>query len=230
MYIYKKFNFMSTKIYNAYRLPKNNDILKILKESKNIATDIIKNDFKYLKFIHMILMKKVAEKLQKDPDNFFYKSIKEDNKKGDFDIVSVIDILEKNVLSINKLDYSTLFGCSIFYDNDYWYIKFFPNENIHFEILKTLEKELKKYNFEDYHYQNQTDIPENMSYDDYKNRSKKWDELLNKDGDYMDGLQYEVFGPHEFKKLLTKNYYTGEKDIYKHLAYKFNIVYFKDEK
>lgn len=219
---------MSTKIYDAYRLPKNNDILKILKESKNIATDYIKNDFHYLKFIHTTIMLKVAKELQKEPDNPFYKSIKEDNKKRNFDIYSVIDILERNVNSMNKLDYSTLFECSIFYDNDYWYIKFFPNENIHSKILKSLKKELKKYGFEDFHYQDQTDIPENISNDEYENRIKKWEELLNEEGDYMDGLKYEIFSPYSFKKLLSKYYYTGEKDIYKHLAYKFDKIYFDD--
>ena len=42
----------------------------------------------------------------------------------------------------------------------------------------------------------------------------------------MDGFIYEVFGPSQFKKLLTKYYYTGE-ELYKDLAYKFDKVYFK---
>lgn len=218
---------MSTKIFNAYRIPKSEDILNILKQAKNIARDYIANDEQYLKVIHGITMFKIAEKIKKDPKSKnYYQTAIDDNKKGKLDIWAMIQILEENTLSIDKLSFSTKLDCSIFYDDDYWYIKFFPNENIQYKIIK----EFEKLGFEDYHYQNQTDPPEDMDYDKYKERGKKWDELTESSGgDYMDGFVYEIFGPEEFKKLLEKNWYTGEKDLYKHLAYKFDKVFFKDK-
>lgn len=218
---------MSTKIYNAYRINKEIDILKLLKKAKNIATEYISNDEQYLRIIHTTTMFKIAEEIKKNPKSKNYYSYTIDaNKRNELDDIILIQILEKNTLSHDKLSFSTKLDCSVFYDSDYWYIKFFPNENIQYKIIDIIEKELS---LEDYHYQNQTDIPENIDPEEYEKRGEKWDELTEEsDGNYMDGFVYEIFGPNQFGKLLRKNYYTGDKDLYKHLAYKFDTVYFKD--
>jgi len=214
---------MSTKIFNAYRINKEVDILKILKNIREKFTEEVSKNGDYLKIIHTTIMYNLAKKIKNDPNNKFYKSIVDDNKKGKFDILTCMDILYMNQYSYDKINYSTKFECSIFYDEDYWYVKFYPNENIQYNFLKKIEE----FGFEDYHYQNQTDIPENISDEEYEKRGEKWNNLLNDDYDFTDGFNYEIFGPDFFKKLLTKKYYTG-KDIYEHLDYKFDRIYFKD--
>lgn len=218
---------MSTKIYYAYRIPKSVDILKELKNAKNIATQFVAEDNEYLKMLHTLFMYNVAKKLEKEPENEFFLSIKKENMKGEFHYhyYDFIVFLKENIYKNSSTDFSTKFECAVFYDNDYWYIKFFPNENIQYKMLDEFEKKL---NLEDYHYQNQTDVPTNISEEDYELRNKKWNELTeSSDGNYLDGFIYDIMSPDQIKNLITKNFYTGT-PLFDHLSYKFDFKYFKE--
>lgn len=218
---------MSTKIYSAYRIPKSVDILKELKKAKNIATQFVADDSEYLKMLHALFMYNIAKKLEKEPENEYLLSIKEENMKGEFHYhyYDFIIFLKENIYKTNSTDFSTKFECAVFYDNDYWYIKFFPNENIQYKMLDEFEKQL---NLEDYHYQNQTDVPTDISEEDYELRNNKWDELTkSSDGNYLDGFIYDIMSPEQIKNLITKYFYSG-KPLFDHLAYKFDFEFFKE--
>jgi hypothetical protein len=220
---------MSTKIYNAYRLPKETDILKVLKQAKNIATEMVANEEDYLKFLHAMFFYNVDEKLKKEPNNKFFLKIKEENINNEFHYhdLEFFMFLEGNEHKVDRMAVSAKFDCSVFYDENYWYLKFFPNERIENRMLDKFKKEL---NFEDYHYQNQVDTPDDIPEEEYMARGKKWDELTKESGgNYLDGFTYNIMGANVLKELIRKNYYTGN-PLYEHLAYKFDTVFFEKEK
>lgn len=208
---------MSTKIFYAYRIPKQVDVLKKLKTLKEMATEQIANNRILLGLIHVHVLDDAKREYEKDPSNHMAKYALEDNEKGIFDDFWAERVLEKAQRSLIKSHIDIYFECSIFYDNDFWYIKFFPNNKIYENLLGKLEN----LGFEDYHYQNQTDPPEDIPFEEYEKRGEIWDALLDSaDGNYRDGFLYTIFDACEFKKLISRNYYTGN-PLYEHLAYDF---------
>lgn len=220
---------MSTKIYDAYRIPKSVDVLKFLKKGKEIATKLIAEDDRYLKYLHSNFIQDVVLKRAVETDENKIKRLDKiinDNKnKAVFDHDwEFNDFLERGTLNTRRIDLSCEFSCSVFYDKKYWYLKFFPNSYMDRKVLKVLEEDM-----EDFHYQNQSDPPEDIPYKTYKAREKKWDELTESSGgNYIDGFQYDLISPYLVRKLISKFYYTG-KPLYDHLAYKFDEVFFKEE-
>lgn len=217
---------MSTKIYYAYRIPKSRDILKDLLRIKEIGMEMIAEDSKYLQLLHGLFMKDVAKKLKDNPNDRWNLETKKENINGEFNkhAFDFFRFLENNSKSSLKADMSTQFDCSIFYDRKYWYIKFFPNYGIEYRIL---EKAVEELQFEDFHYQDSTDRPENITARAYNAREKKWDELTESSGgNYVNGFQYNIISPHSIKELITKFFWTG-KPLFDHLAYKFDTVFFK---
>lgn len=209
---------MSTKIFYAYRVPKSQDILSFLNEMTDYHTDRIANDGKLLELIH-----KLALSDARGRDDFSAKTALDSNEKGQLFEFYVKGWLEENK---NKNRYECIdvdFEVSVFYDNDYWYLKFFPNMGAEYDTIKHFEGRM-----EDYHYQNSSDPPEDIPYEEYVARDEKWDELLKySGGNYSKGLLYNIFTSDYFLDLLTKYHYTGEKNLYKHLAYEFPQVKFK---
>lgn len=217
---------MSTKIYDAYRIPKNRDILKELKQAKEIAIEMISKDEKYLKTLHFSFLLDVANTLKEDTDNVKALRIKEFNMNGEFYQYDIefFEFLRKQDNSVLKSLIGVKFSSSIFYDHKFWYIKTYVNYNIQSKILNKIIEELK---WEDYHYQDQTDPPENITYRKFKARGAKWDKLLESSGgNYMDGFQYDIFNVSCLEDLVYKFYFTG-KPLYDHLAYKFDEIFFK---
>lgn len=75
---------------------------------------------------------------------------------------------------------------------------------------------------EDYHYQDQTDPPEGIRYQDFKKRGKKWDKLLDYRNAYAHLPQFVILDEYCIRRLFQKHWFTGEKDLYKDFAYKFD--------
>lgn len=213
---------MSTKIYDAYRIKKSTDILSVLTKGKEIAKNIIANDWKLLYQIHALSMVEASRTIEKDPeDHLAQRALKmnEDNNIDNWWLEKVMEKAEKD-LSYNFLDVYTT--CSIFYDRKYWYIKFYPNYEFQYEMINKIVEES---NLEDYHYQNQSDPPDGISYAKFNRRAKKWDKLLAPDDNFRNGFQFTLFDAKEFSKLMSKNYYQGKKtneELYEHLVYKFD--------
>lgn len=120
---------MSTKIYDAYRIKKDVDILSILKEIRNITIDNISNNYDLLKSIHISTLYAARKEVEKNPDNIMAKYCLEKHKKNDIDVFWIEVCLEKYKTSIQREPCDIFFNCTILYDDDYWYIKFFPNYN-----------------------------------------------------------------------------------------------------
>jgi hypothetical protein len=216
---------MSTKIYDAYRIKKENDILVTLKKAKELVIQEVANDKLLLTTVHAISIAYALKEFEQNKENLSAKNAIDEHKKGKLDGFWLQRSLEKNSHSLVRGDIDVDFYAMIFYDDDYWYLKFFYNTN---SFSKYLEKISTELNLEDFHYQNQVDPPNDVPAEEFDNRSEKWDELLA-DGDdtYINGLRFDFFNAHEFRKLISKYYYTGEKDLYKHLAYKFDQKFVK---
>lgn len=214
---------MSTKIYYAYRLPKSVDVLKVLAQVRELSTTHIQNDAGYLEIIHAYSYSKAKEAFENNTEGSveYNKASWFLNKHKDGGICEywIEDVLKVESQSLQRSPIDVKFECSVFYDKRYWYIKFFPNSNWMHKVLTKVETEIPK--LEDYHYQNQSDPPEDIPYHLYQKRDKKWDELLGEEGNYRSGFTYTLFDEYEFTKLLTRNYYTGN-PLYDHLAYKFD--------
>jgi len=219
---------MSTKIYDAYRLPKSIDILKELEKIKEFSKESVASNEVLLRMVHLysylqaISYSQLEETKIKDVDVTINKAkyFLKNSEDGDLDVYWISDVLTSLKSSVSRGMFDLNFNCSVFYDNDYWYVKFFVNDGWQQRVLSRMETELP--DFEDFHYQNQSDSPENIPYDEFKQRDTKWDELLGKSGTYRNGFQYTIFDESDLTELMRKNYYTGEKDLYKHLAYKFD--------
>ena len=208
---------MSTKIFYAYRIPKQVDILKKLKTLKEMATERVANNKVLLALIHAHTIEVAKKEYEKDSSNHMAKYALDGNDAGFFDELYVEMVLKKQASSPYKSSIDITFECSVFYDNDFWYVKFFPNNGSFYKILE----ELEGLGFEDYHYQNQSDPPDDVLFEEYENRGRVWDKLLeSSDGNYRDGFLYTIFDAYEFRKLISKNYYNG-KPKYEHLVYDF---------
>lgn len=216
---------MSTKIYDAYRIKKSdiNNIYDTLRSFKKFAIDDIANDEETLKAIHLICFVYGVDKVQENEDKLkeFIDNYNKGGYRLDWEIYPALreaENMEHHKSIVPDLSVTP----SIFEDEEYWYLKFFCNSRWSSHLLRKMEKEFDF--LEDYHYQNQSDPPEDIPYEEYKKRDEKWDELTkHTGGNYRDGLMYIIFDAYEFRELLQRNYYYKEKeDWYEHLAYKFD--------
>ena len=194
---------MSTKIYDAYRIPKsefeNEFIMNILKKLKDETYDFFIHNEDILKGIHILTM--VWLKAVKEDEERFEKFVNGE----DFTINTISNYLQECERQTQKsLYYFNIdFNCSVFEDKDYWYVKFFRNQRWQWDLLNEWEE---KYEWlEDYHYQNSTDPPENISYEEFKKRDDKWDELTGDVDSYVNGLQYTFMDAHQFYMLVSRS-------------------------
>lgn len=232
---------MSTKIFYAYRVQKSEiDLMEMLWEFSEIATDEVANNGRYLKKLHTIMLLKAAEdrelyKILENEHPKFRSKFRDGNDVMEdyFDqkesyffthyLSSIFDSTSTNDYSsaINRLinEARPHFEVVIGMDNEYYYLKFFPN-NIFTDILSKIIDEFPE--IEDFHYQNQTDPPEDVPYEEFEKRDDKWDELTGPVDNYTRMLSYDVFGMVHLKELISKNWYSGKEDMYEHLAYQFD--------
>ena len=155
---------MSTKIYDAFRVLKEKDIKGLITEMRSIASDTVANSADYLYLIHAIASADAAEK--KDADKAAMAAY-EDVIKNHFGIsieMWMLNMVKKAETSIEKdiLDCSLKAVCT--FDDEFWYIKFFSNSGISRKMLNNI---LEKLELEDFHYQNQSDPPEEISQEEF---------------------------------------------------------------
>lgn len=219
---------MSTKIYYGYRVSKKLDIKDILLKCTEICKYKIAGDADMLYLIHaysVFLALKEKEKCEKygEQVSWVINDILEENEKGK--VSGFIDSWIRKKMkeaSIedqigNPLD--VYFTCAVGWDRKYWYLKFFPNGYGN-RFMEAIEEKCDV--LEDFHYQNSTDPPEGMTWKEFDKRNKKWSEITAPDDSYRNMLSYTVFDAETFRSVISKYYWTGEKDLYKHLAYKFD--------
>jgi hypothetical protein len=211
---------MSTKIYDAFRVLKEKDIKGLITEMRSIASDTVANSADYLYQIHAIASADAAKK--KDADKAAMAAYEDviKNHFGIFIEMWMLNMVKKAETSIEKdiLDCSLKAVCT--FDDEFWYIKFFSNSGISRKILNNI---LEKLELEDFHYQNQSDPPEEISQEEYDKRGEKWDQLLP---DYLafNSFPFEIniFDSNRLERLIFDFNYNK-----KELAYKFDKKYEK---
>jgi hypothetical protein len=214
---------MSTKIYDAFRVKKSVDLRELLDRMKSIARDTIAQDEDSLYLIHALSGVKALQELKKGKNLTAEQAVKE-MEEGTFAFSSLRWIEEcmqradidpmQNLMNVNL-------NMSIWFDRRYWYIKFFVNwMGCTQQMMNNIEDKCPE--LEDYHYQNQSDPPEGIPYHVFKKRDKKWEELTKPNSNYRNMMQFTVFDHNDFAELVRKYWWKGEKDLYKHLAYKFD--------
>ena len=190
---------MSTKIYNAYRINKNKDIKDIIKKMREIAIYNMSNNKDYFYLAHAIS----SAMAFKENQNELAKEVCKEIEKNEFGILSEMWMIDK----IKNSKAKDILDCGLMavatFDDEYWYLKFFSGSKFMDKILNTIEIEIKE--LEDYHYQNQSDPPEDIEYEEYLKRGKKWNELIP---DYtpFNSLPFEIiiFDISRLERLLTE--------------------------
>lgn len=215
---------MSTKIYDAYRVKKDVNLRDLLTRMRKIAEDTMASDEDTLRMIHAYSVA-VASDIVKYNRRDFRRAVEiiSNNKDNKFtyDLIRWIErCLKEADEDMNQNLLSISLKSSIWFDDDYWYIKFFVNWGTPTAMVRNIEAGCNE--LEDFHYQNQCDVPEHIPEEEYHARSVKWDELLSKDDDFTDMFEFTIFDPSRFVKLVTRYYWRGEQDVHKHLAYKFD--------
>lgn len=171
---------MSTKIYNGAKF-KSNNILEVLDQLKNIRTELLKicNTSEYV------------------PDKNLIGYIK--YKEYDvYDKVADIDIIKKIKDDIDLFDETAYrfipFKVTI-------YVIPHTDGNIYAGVFCDNHKALKYLQpyILDYHYQNQTDKPDEIPDDEWDTRKKIWNEIFDKYWSFPEvGLRYDVLSGKDF--------------------------------
>lgn len=191
---------------------------------KAASVQALADDPEYPYLLHAFAVAKAAQRLEEKPDDHRAKSVIEENDNNNF-AFSTLFWLEKccqeaaidhqqNLMAIE-------FSLSLWFDEDYWYIKFFVNwMGFNQKMMNAVLEACPE--LEDFHYQNQTDPPEDIPYEEYEKREEMWDKLTEPNGNYRNMLQYTVFDHNDLTELIRRHWWKGEKDLYKHMAYKFD--------
>lgn len=202
---------MSTKIYSAYRVSKSVDMRNLMVKMREIALNEVANDSMFLRAIW-----KRCVDLAKRKNLEHYNKLQKVADKQEFAIFQ----LETAMFESRLDNLERVADCSIepaiWFDEDYWYLKFFPNTGIAHKIERRIA-ELPE--IEDFHFQDQTDCPDGISEEDFAKRGEKWDELLDEDSSFSSFMTLPIFTHHQLSNLMKKNWYTGTKELYSHLAY-----------
>lgn len=175
---------MSTKIWEAYRLPKDK-----LNEITDILHDTLFNY--YIFFIKTVIdnMKPeyIAEKLKEDDKKnyavFLYKNYDEKLIPNKMDRVKYEIYIEEAIKAAAKSERTLIYdiecGFNCWFDDKYAYI--IPIYSLGMFGWDRIKLVFPTY-VEDYHYQNSTDKPENITQEEWETREAKWKELCLGEG------------------------------------------------
>lgn len=168
---------MSTKIYEAYKVDKSIDALKLFNILKNIKKEVIAF-YKNLSSEQWIID---LHKLQ------FSSTATEEQKK----------LFEKMFGSRLQTDVTE--SCVVYFHKTGTYIQFFMNRK-----LEHLYNKNRK--FKDFHYQDQADMPSNINEKEWNDRRKIWEDIY-KDADTpaASGLTYNFYTFKDFDWQLFSN-------------------------
>ena len=207
---------MSTKIYDAFRINIKADIKEIINKMREIAINTIANDAEYLYMAHAVTS---VMALEESENNKNAAAALEEIQKNEFGLFTEMWMLDKIKQAETSREKNVL-DCSLTavatFDSDFWYIKFFSNSGFSNKILNKIIEEIKE--LEDFHYQNQSDPPEEIPEEEYNKRGQKWEELLP---DYKPfnifPFEVTIFDSARLEKLIFECKYNK-----KELAYKFD--------
>lgn len=202
---------MSTKIYSAYRVSKSVDMRVLLGEMREIALSEVSNDSIFLRSIW-----KRCVGIAKRKNLEHYNKLQKVEDKQEFAIFQLEIALFESRLDQSERVSDCSVEPAIWFDDEYWYLKFFSNSGIADKIERRIA-ELPE--IEDFHFQDQTDCPDGISEEDFAKRERKWDEILDEDSSFSSFMTIPIFTHHQLSNLMKKNWYTGTKELYSHLTY-----------
>lgn len=173
---------MSTKIYNGIKF-KSNNIVEIIEQLQNVRTEVLKicNTSEIVK--------------DEDLSNFITYYGLDKNIKP----YSSIEINRK---MINSLETEDEIAYLFLHFNFSIYVIPYKDGNIYGGLFcdnVNYKKYIDPY-IEDFHYQGQTDRPEEITEEEWENRRNIWDEIFDKFWTFSEvGLKYEIAGPKNFR-------------------------------
>lgn len=202
---------MSIKVYNGFRLTKMN-ISEICNLMNSIKQDIynknkeelIKNFIQYrFELIDSILLNRKShtkdilwrlyfDLKDKDYDNFRFV---DDLEK---DLLNLYKVLCKNDTAYRQVDFDKSCNINLYPIKENKILGLFLSEDISY-LEKMIKKNTKVF---DYHYQNSTDRPSNISYRLWKVRYKDWINTINYNNDEY--LFFPIFDNYEQIDILQK--------------------------
>lgn len=230
----KKENKMSTKIYYAYRLRSTSGatILGKLQDAKKMALDVVRSDGDFLKMLHVQALSMAHKDLEEGSktEKQWAERFVRDTEKGEFEDFYFGKSVERAANNPYRFLVSLDLRVSVFFRGPFTYLKFFPNNKVERDIVDNVVCTL---NAEDYHYQNQTDPPEDVPYSQYQYRDKVWDELTKSTGgNYRGGFQFIIIDHFDLTQDLSRACWNREKDskeLYPGYAYQFDGLKKKED-
>lgn len=168
---------MSTKIYSAYKY--NGDIEQLKADLKQIRKEYFDKTYSSLKDIFL---------KSYDPKK------DEDRVKTIFDFQKLIEeAMSKGYVS----ELSPEANAVVYFQEGKIYVQFF--------IGRWDEPENLPERFVDYHYQNQTDQPEEINDEEWEEREETWDKILEEeDIPSLAGFTYEIFSKPHVSNVIMK--------------------------
>lgn len=181
---------MSTKIYQAYKIKTgrfNDFLLHIRQETIKVAIPRIENLMAAVKpealaqWLEDYRIKEASEKMQ---------------RRGQWEIV--LKLLKKNhdnQYAFNPVDLGS--GWTFFLDNRYFYGWPWGMIKLSDEVIQTFGDGIK-----DFCYWNNTDRPDDVSRQEWKNRERKWNQIWNR-GEFIHRLDYRIldFSPGAYQSI-----------------------------
>lgn len=157
---------MSTKIYCAYRY--DGSIEQLLGEMELIREDYYKKSYEFVK-------KCFVESWKGEPD------------KRVNAIMEFTRVISNEIKTDNNSPMNLEASAMVYFHKGKIYVQFF--------IGRYGEPENLSKNFIDFHYQNQTDMPEEVTDEDWEKRKLTWNEIFGDSGiPARAGLIYQIFG------------------------------------
>ena len=181
---------MSTKIYNGVRF-KAKTLSEIIKQLHKVSEDAVKNTvdlFKQNDF-YFNLLYHVAKKYEKENNSTIDSS---------FELgLALQDILKKS-----DNPFPLLFNVTIFENKGIFYGIYFDDSNNNYKLL--FDNDI----VEDFHYQDQSDRPENISNEEWDERCEVWEEIFDEISPAWvpseAGVTYEIIKPDSFLLALPR--------------------------
>jgi len=158
---------MSTKIYNAYKF---NGSIEDL----------------------MVFLWDLKKKYWENVEYVFKGSMVWDYYFVNMDRLKAIDEFEKGMRKGTRFNYyDPSASVVVYFYKKHIYVQFF---GVFEDLYKLDESKILDHRFKDYHYQNSTEGPDDVSQRSWNTRKRTWDEIMSHGGSFREnGLTFDVF-------------------------------------
>ena len=202
---------MSTKIYDAYKLTNNYDLVslntalsdlrkQVTKQCEDLITNIVVRKFLKLQYMTLLHGTKCSINTDKTTTSILEKMLQHDMKAawGYLYCKTTSDIADVSITT-RPSGYNFYNNLLLFPMQDKILAMYFGNADIR-RFIENHEM------FEDYHYQNQCDKPDDISDEEWNKRESDWNTAIGPD--YIPanhGLQVQLFNPETILPIFNPN-------------------------